>query len=265
MNKRTRDSFYSLWTVAILICLAVCIFLLAYVSIVDGGEAASVSGGADTSDAAATVSVSDPTLAESADMGQTYQDWLVFLGGSSTYDLYACGVLPRYQVWTPPSGTMTLSGWAEGQIEYYAFGDTENVQYLSVADCAAQRQPEYLIITLGLEDLSLLDEDQFKQLYTDLINTVLASSPDTRIMCQSIFPVIDELVDDSMKNDLINTANGWIYQAAALTGTRYLNTRDALVDSDGNLLSEYNTGDGIHLNANGYNAVLQYIRTHGYQ
>ena len=37
MNGRTREGFYALWTLAILICLGVCVFLLIWVSFADGG------------------------------------------------------------------------------------------------------------------------------------------------------------------------------------------------------------------------------------
>ena len=34
---------------------------------------------------------------------------------------------------------------------------------------------------------------------------------------------------------------------------------------DGSLREDYGNGDGIHLNADGFNAVLNYLRTHAYQ
>ena len=40
MNSRSREGFYLLWTIAILICLAVCVFVLAYFSFIGGDKTA---------------------------------------------------------------------------------------------------------------------------------------------------------------------------------------------------------------------------------
>ncbi len=325
MNGRTREGFYALWTIAILICLAVCIFVLAWVSIADGGTVAQDAAFADAqpspSDAAqqdgasdagsdvvlpgdgmtaaqdgagqdgtepaqdgtvpaqeSTAPVQDATvpqqnvtpvstvLNQTIDMGMDYQNRLVFLGDSTTYGLYSYGVLPHHQVWTPASGTLSLFNWAVETIDYYT-ADSALSQSLSISDCAATAQPEYLVITLGLNGISILDETQFKEYYTGLVQAIQAASPNTRIICQSIYPVIDAKTTDDIKNEKIKAANGWILDVATQTGTCYLNTYDQLTDDSGNLAAQYidDDSDGIHMNANGYNAILEVVRTHAWQ
>lgn len=290
MNARTREGFYTLWTIAILLCLAVCVFLLAYVSIVDGGETAerapaatdvpadsqtttdaqvpadgqtAVDGQTPVQDGAAA---DHPTvLAETMDLGQEYQDKLVFLGDSTTYGFRSYEVLPKTQVWTPASGTLSLFNWAVETIEYYAPDMPDIAQTLSISDTAAARKPEYLVITLGINGVSTLDETQFKDYYRSLVQAIQVASPDTRIMCQSIYPVIDGKAPEGITNEMVNNANQWILSVAQQTGTRYLNTHDALLDGTGNLISSYDSGDGLHLTPDGLNAILQYVRTHAYQ
>ncbi len=299
MNDRTREGFYTLWTIAILICLAVCVFLLAYVSVKGGGEPAAdaalppadgqvqtdgqvpadgqapadgqvlTNGQAQTQEQAPVqeqIPVNNPTvLAETLDLGQEYQDKLVFLGDSTTYGFRAYDVLPRTQVWTPASGTLALFNWEVETIEYYAPDSPDTAQTLSIADTAAARKPEYLVITLGVNGVSSLGETEFKGYYRDLVQAIQAASPGTRIMCQSIYPVIDGMAPEGITNASINSANQWIQAVAAETGTRYLNTHDSLTDDTGNLISSYNSGDGLHLTPDGLRAILAYVRSHAYQ
>lgn len=205
-------------------------------------------------------------LPETADMGQEYQDKLVFLGDSTTYGMGAYDVVPFTQIWTPATGTLALFNWAIETIDYHdpVTGSTAS---LSISDCASVRQPEILVITLGVNGIAFLDETSFKQYYSDLIRAIQAVSPDTRIICQSIYPVIDSKTPGGIDNAKVNAANVWIRDVAAATGTRYLNTHDLLTDETGGLRSDYSNGDdqGIHLNAAGFAVVLQNLRTHPYQ
>ena len=305
MNRRTRESFYLLWTAAILICLAVCVFALVYFSVADGGPAAdvpvpttppegqsaegqSVEGqpaegqspegqpaegqspeGQPIQDAAQPTpepAAPSTVLGETPDMGEAYQNRLVFLGDSTTYGFAAYGVLPFTQVWTPASGTLSLFNWPAESINYYAPDSPDTPVSLSIADTARTRQPEYLVITLGLNGVAMLDEDGFKDYYRRLIQTIQEASPSTKIICQSIYPVIDDRTPGGIKNDRINAANGWILDLAEETGTRYLNTHDYLMDDTGSLPVQYDGGnDGIHLTPDGLRAILQYVRTHAWQ
>lgn len=202
-------------------------------------------------------------LGQTEDRGEDYIDRFVFLGDSTTYGMAYYDVLPHSQIWTPASGTLTISNWAVESIEYY--DEQGNTQSLSIADAAAKRQPEYMLITLGLNGISFLDEAGFKEYYTSLVQAVQAASPGTKIICNSIYPVIGSEVSADIGNDRIRTANVWIQDVAAGTGTRYLNTHEALTDLNGDLRDEYCNGDGIHLTPKGFDVVLQTIRTHGYQ
>lgn len=308
MNGRTREGFYVLWTIAILLCLAVCVVLLAYVSIAGGkkqtaqtvppatvqtaapdGQQTVSADGQTSADAALTQDGTAPadgqiapeTTAEPAaaapstvltptmDLGAEYQNKLVFLGDSTTYGLATYGALPIYQVWVPASGTLSLFNWAIETVQYYPRGNTTDAQSLSIADAASAGQPEYLIITLGINGVDILSEEQFRDYYTGMLQAIQAASPNTRIMCQSIFPVIDSGYPGAntagITNAMVSAANGWIQDMAARMGLRYLNTAETLVDENGNLNESYCAGDGIHMNTDGYNAILQYVRTHAYQ
>ena len=111
-----------------------------------------------------------------------------------------------------------------------------------------------------------LTEENFKLYYTDLVNAVLANSPTTKVICNSIYPVendyqhIDQIsnakIDHGQRLDT-RCGGGHGHQVHGLPAA-------CLKAEDGSLREDYGNGDGLHLNADGYNAVLQYLRTHAY-
>ncbi len=273
MNERTRSRARARRIIAVLVCLIVAeLAVLVFLVVRYAGGRQEAAGQQPAQEQTATA-IPSPTagpaveLAQTEDMGQAYVDKLVFLGDSTTYGLGFYDVVPFTQVWTPASGTMALANWAIETIDYHPPEAPDAPEDLSITDCAARRRPEVLVITLGVNGVAFLDETSFKQYYTDLVNALLAASPDTHIICQSMYPVIDSKTPDGIDNARVNTANGWIRDVAAATGTRYLNSHDLLTDSTGGLDPAYNNGDdmGIHLNPDGFSVVLQNLRTHAYQ
>ena len=206
----------------------------------------------------------DTVLAETADAGQAYIDKIVFLGDSTTYGLRAYKMLAggkdTTQVWTPKIGTLTLSQASFATIVY-----PETDEELTIADAVAKKKPEYLVITLGVNGVAFMKEDYFKSEYKKIIDSVQTASPDTKIICQSIFPVAKTYARlDSINNDLIDAANKWICEIAAECGVKYLDTNSALRDADGWLPEDYHNGDGMHLQTNSFTSELNNIRTHAW-
>ena len=206
----------------------------------------------------------DTVLGVTEDAGQEYIDKLTFLGDSTTYGLIHYGMLKdgknTKQVWTPASGTLTLSQASFATIVYPETGEE-----ITIVDAVTRSQPEYLVITLGVNGVSFMDEDYFKSEYKKLVESVQTASPDTKIICQSIFPVARsyELLD-SINNDKIDAANKWICEVAADCGVKYLDTNSVLRDSEGWLPEEYHNGDGMHLATNSFTIELNNLRTHAW-
>ncbi len=205
-----------------------------------------------------------------ADYGQSYIDKIIFVGDSTTYGMksktYACltGGTDTKQVWTPESGTLSLDiDIAEASIVYPRTG-----QNMSIASAAALEKPEYMVITLGINNgVPFLTESQFKQCYRKLLDAVITASPSTKIMLQSVYPVNPNAENyhySNITNEKIDRANGWVADLALEYDLRYLDTNPTLKDTDGYLKYSYQNGDGLHLNTEGFKAVLMYIRTHGY-
>lgn len=294
MKRNAKNSIFFVWTLAIFACLLLVLFALIFSSCGQGAgvpvttdppaqsempaddgkespdsgtsaEPGSESEAPDEGVAATDTPASSVLLAETEDAGQEYIDKLTFLGDSTTYGLKYYEVLSggknTTQVWTPASGTLTLFNYATATIVF-----PEDGQEISIVDAVTRKLPEYLVITLGVNGVSMMDEDWFKTDYTALVQSVQAASPDTKIICNSIYPVENDYEQiESINNTNIPQANEWIKAVAEATGCKYADSASVLKAEDGSLREDYGNGDGIHLNADGFNAVLNYLRTHAYQ
>ena len=159
-------------------------------------------------------------LGQTADAGTEYLQKMVFIGDSTTYGLKAYNVLPASQVWTPTSGTLALFNQSIATI-LYPPTNTE----VPITDAVGMAKPAYVVLTIGVNGVSMMDEDSFKSQYIDLVTRIQSVSPDTKIICNSI---------------------------------------SVLKGSDGKLIHEYGNGDGIHLCAAGFERVMNYLKTHAY-
>lgn len=293
MKRNAKNSMFFVWTIAIFICMIMVFCALIFSSCGTGADVpittdppaeseqpadsgdetsdvtadpnAAVTDGGEGTAATDAPQTSSVVLGETEDAGQEYIDKLTFLGDSTTYGLKYYEVLSggknTTQVWTPASGTLTLFNYATATIVF-----PEDGQEISIVDAVTRKQPEYLVITLGVNGVSMMDEDWFKQDYTGLIESIQAASPDTKIICNSIYPVENDYPEiASINNTNIPQANEWIKAVAEATGCKYADSASVLKAEDGSLREDYGNGDGIHLNADGFNAVLEYLRTHAYQ
>lgn len=214
-------------------------------------------------------------LSPSEDLGAEYLDKMIFLGESTTYGLWRYGVLSdghqTTQVWTGATysdgrsqctGTLSLSPSIAQTMIYYP----KDGRPMTIAQAIRKAKPQYLVITLGLNNgASYYTEEQFKQCYRILLNSIIDASEEVAIILQSLFPVAKTCTISAYTPDRIALCNTWIHDLALEYDLKYLDTVSCLADSEGYLNPEYdNGGDGIHLNETGLRAVTQYIRTHGH-
>ena len=297
--KLNKNMLYTLWTAAIVICVAVSVFALLFSACAkpagteetgkkgdftvetaapaapDSSEPATGNDpAANPTESVPPVETTPPAapaaptrLGETPDAGREYLDKFVFLGDSTTYGIgvyYGYGyteLCPPSQVWTPASGTLTLSYYNIATIVYPETGEE-----LTIEEAVKRAQPEIMMITLGVNGISFMDEEWFIRDYTALVESIQAASPNTKIILNSIYPVAAsyQYMKD-INNEKIRAANVWIEQIAENTGCRFLNSFECLVGPDGYLPESCQNGDGLHLTGEAFTTVMSYIRTHAYQ
>lgn len=204
-------------------------------------------------------------LGETEDAGREYLDKIIFLGDSTTYGIgyyYNQGydaLCPPSQIWTPSSGTLTLSNQSTATVVYPATGEE-----IPIIDAVTDAKPQIMLLTLGVNGVSFMDKQWFVDEYSALVNNIKAASPDTKIILNSIYPVAASYKHiDSISNEKILAANDWIREICEATGCKYLNTYEILVQN-GVLPEAAHNGDGIHLSGETFTKVMDYIRTHAY-
>lgn len=192
-----------------------------------------------------------------------YIEKLVFVGDANTYGLKYYNMLSggsaTKQVWVPKSGTLAMEDLSEALIYYPDTGEE-----LSIPQAAELKKPEYIVLTVGMGGIENAEESSFKNEYRALIRSIQAASPDTVIICNSIYPVeatYDEK-DNGITNTAIDIANIWIAAVANETGTVYMDSASALKGADGSLIVGYGTGDGVHIAPAGYTEILNYLNEH---
>lgn len=213
-------------------------------------------------------------LEKSEDMGKDYIDSFIFFGESTTYHLKSRGVLSggksTAQVLGNESGTAILdTDTASTSVIYPETGETVTFQ-----EAIRRKKPKYLFMSFGLNGAAQKvkrGEEYFKGCYRELVETVRAVSPQTRIILGSCYPVAENmdmsrysLTLDGL-NEAIRTLNGWTLELCEEEGLRYLNVNEVLTDKYGRLRLEYQVGDGHHLTTAAYRKIIEYIRTHGYK
>ena len=207
------------------------------------------------------------SLGDTPDYGQAYINGIVFIGDSTVSQMASCDILSggkeTKQIWTGDGGTLALDFGIDASMIVYP----ETNEKMTVGDAAATKRPDHVIITLGINNgVSACNEEKFKAYYQKIIDAVKENSPTTKIILQSILPISDKKDRDSktLSNQKIDEANEWIRALAYENGIRYLDSASVIKNSNGALDKKFDSGDGLHPNADGYGEILKYIRTHGH-
>ena len=208
--------------------------------------------------------ISSAELRKTFDYGDGYIKKIIFVSDKTVSPMpHAYTDVQKDQVWSSVDGSLPL----DSNLDSIAIIHSEGEKGSSIPLAAEIYKPQYMIITVGLENgVAYCNEEKFKEYYTELVNAIKEASPSTNIILQSIFPISKqaEKKNPNISNDRIDRANVWIAKICEETSTRFLNTASALKDG-GYLAEGYDSGDGITLNSDGYKAMIEYIRTHGYK
>ena len=128
-------------------------------------------------------------------------------------------------------------------------------------------EPANLVMLMGINDFfQNRPQEQTAENIRQMIRLVRASSPDTRILLQAVYPVnthdrsmlIERLQMHGRDNGDIRKLNHLIAQVAREENVEFIDLTEVLADKEGQLRHEYSY-DGLHPNMNGYLVIRDHI------
>lgn len=118
-----------------------------------------------------------------------------------------------------------------------------------------------VFIMLGVNELCPAVDEKFIQRYDTIIKSALKANPDAVIVIQSIIPVAKWQSDSSqyINNANVKTFNHALEEYAQKNGYIWLDVGSLMADQNGDLSSDYDIGDGIHLNQTACDLWFDYL------
>ena len=194
------------------------------------------------------------SVPEGGPVEDTYFEDAAFLGDSRT------------------EGFHLYSGLREGTY-YYSVGATVESVFskkvetpagkMPLLDAMAEKDFGKVYVMLGVNELCWSKTETFHDQYAKVIDRLRSDHPDAEIILQSILPVSarQEEKKSYVNNARIAAYNEVIYRLAEEKDCALVDAAEAVTDENGCLRAEWNS-DGVHLNAKGCRAWLEYLRTH---
>lgn len=139
------------------------------------------------------------------------------------------------------------------------YGLDEITELVEDSDDSLWEGKERVYLLAGTNS-STLQPGPFEEKYNNLLDAIREKAPTgITIILVSMPPVVDGVLSHQTSNRWINTNNDVIEKIANSNGFQLLDIWSQLQD-DGALSKDYDSGDGVHLNADGYKVWYSMIR-----
>lgn len=139
---------------------------------------------------------------------------------------------------------------------------------VNALDYIASTNPGKLYILLGSNALVSQSDDVILRYYAQLLDELGSRLPGVLIYVQAIPAVTAEEEADragrgqDFSRERINGLNDQLAKMVYIRGLYFVNLQETLCDENGYLRTDYDGGDGLHLNAAGYRAWRDYLISH---
>lgn len=137
----------------------------------------------------------------------------------------------------------------------------------TVLNAVKAKAPKKIYVMLGSNGIAWITPDKLTEFYETFLKALKEQNPGATIYLCSIPPVTaaKESSDSRYSNKKINTYNQKILELAKTYNVYFLDLHSVLVDDSGALPAELSDGDGVHLKAKAYQAIVDYYLTHTVQ
>lgn len=138
----------------------------------------------------------------------------------------------------------------------YSF-DTGNGP-MTADNAFAYKQPEFVYFWLGTNELTANSPEKFSENYRSLIEGVVGSEPDGQLKI-GIVSIAPTGRNYSVPIETVSKLNEALQKLADDMGENvyFIDITQAVADESGYLKGEFDTGDGLHINQQGYRAISQ--------
>lgn len=200
-------------------------------------------------------------LPENGMVELSYFDRVTFIGDSITQglELYDTG-LPNahYCAYKGVGPNAIVNGTTCKRVD-----GTEEIPM----DALIASAPEAVYILLGTNVLTRdTDYTGFLAYYSAMLDMIRGALPRAAVYVQSVTPLRPEVSaeenHDGMYRERFQQVNNELAALALEKGCYFLDLWEALADEAGDLREAYAQPDGYHLRPEGYEAWVQYLRTH---
>lgn len=129
-------------------------------------------------------------------------------------------------------------------------------------------KPKKMFLLIGTNDLAvnLSTPEVIVKNISKIVDLTLEHSPNTEIYVESVYPTLtkgyDSITEEALKeraNYVIDILNDRLVKLCKEKGITYVDVNTYLKNSDYILKPEY-TRDGLHLNTNGYEVVIEQLK-----
>lgn len=202
----------------------------------------------------------DVLLKETKDGGKTYSDEFIFAGDSTALYYVINKQITGKRLWHKeginPETALTNS-------IYINHTETNKTFIENFKD----KKPSKVVMTLGTNSAAYMEPTYFIKNYKKLIEGIKEVSPNTLIIIQAIPPVSSsyDSKETGINNDKINKLNYYILEMCSELNIPFLNSAEALKDTNGALKDGYAIKDGIHLSKVGNEVLMKYFENHMYE
>ena len=196
-------------------------------------------------------------LEKTVDGGEEYANSIIYLVDSTFIGLREYSLVGANQVWGTATSSLKMDSLPTATIRFPNDGSE-----ISPVSAAMVTKPAVLVIGIGTDGLTSVNENTFITNYDNLIEEIKKASPNTKVVCCGLPSVIPGYNGtDGLSVSVVSDGNDWIQLVCRDTGAYFLNVQEDLSESV-QLLNKYAASNGKQLNRNGLDVFLKYVRTH---
>lgn len=154
---------------------------------------------------------------------------------------------------------------ATGSIGHRNLMETDFTYGSSVSkltDIIKTKRPKYIFLSCGMNDIRMMKEEEYTAKCLENADEIFKACPGCKIILTAITPVAS--FSNFVDNETIDTYNEALRKAvfdSKKDDLFFINAAQYLKGSDNNLITEFQSGDGIHLSGTAYDYMLSYMIT----